>query len=93
MNKILIVEASNSDCRLMSGLLTRAGYESIVAVEMEAAKQEVTKLAVRKSYPAHKILFCQVCRLTSELLLQLLSCKICATKTLRSSNLTKKKFL
>ena len=26
MNKILIVDASDSDCRLMSGLLTRAGY-------------------------------------------------------------------
>lgn len=27
MNKILIVDASESDRRLMSGLLTRAGYE------------------------------------------------------------------
>ena len=27
MHKILIVDASDSDCRLMSGLLTRAGYE------------------------------------------------------------------
>ncbi len=44
MNKILIVEASDSDCRLMSGLLTRAGYEPIVAEDMEAAKQQVTKL-------------------------------------------------
>lgn len=44
MNKILIVDASDSDCRLMSGLLTRAGYEPISVGEMEAAKQEVTKL-------------------------------------------------
>jgi len=45
MNKILIVEASDSDCRLMSGLLPRAWYEPIVAEDMEAAKQEVTKLS------------------------------------------------
>ena len=45
MKKILIVEASDSDCRLMSGLLTRSGYEPIVAEDMEAAKQEVTKLS------------------------------------------------
>ncbi len=38
MNKILIGEASDSDRRLMSGLLTRAGYEPIVAEDMEAAK-------------------------------------------------------
>ncbi len=43
--KILIVDASDSDRRLMSGLLTRAGYEPIVAEDMEAAKQEVTKLS------------------------------------------------
>ena len=41
MNKILIVDASDSDCRLMSGLLTRAGYEPVIAENMEAAKQEV----------------------------------------------------
>ena len=45
MNKILIVDASDSDCRLMSGLLTRAGYEPVIAEEMEAAQQEVTKLS------------------------------------------------
>lgn len=44
MNKILIVEASISDCRLMSGLLTRAGYEPIAVDNMEAAKDEVAKL-------------------------------------------------
>lgn len=44
MNKILIVEASISDCRLMSGLLTRAGYEPIAVDKMEAAKEEVAKL-------------------------------------------------
>ena len=45
MNKILIVDASDSDCRLMSGLLTRAGSQTIVVGEIETAKQEVTKLS------------------------------------------------
>ena len=45
MNKVIIVEASDSDCRLMSGLLTRAGYEPISVGEMEAAKHEVMKLS------------------------------------------------
>ena len=44
MNKILIVDASESDRRLMSGLLTRAGYEPIAVESMEAAKEEVAKL-------------------------------------------------
>lgn len=45
MNKVLIVDASDSDCRLMSGLLTRAGYEPVIAEDMEVAKQEVAKLS------------------------------------------------
>ena len=44
MNKILIVDTSESDRRLMSGLLTRAGYEPIAVESMEAAKEEVAKL-------------------------------------------------
>lgn len=44
MNKILIVDASDSDRRLMVGLLTRAGYEPIAVYTMEAAKDEVVKL-------------------------------------------------
>lgn len=44
MNKVLIVDASESDRRLMSGLLTRAGYEPIAVENMEAAKGEVAKL-------------------------------------------------
>ena len=44
MNKVTIVEASESDRRLMSGLLTRAGYEPIAVDKMEAAKEEVAKL-------------------------------------------------
>lgn len=44
MNKVLIVEASESDRRLMSGLLVRSGYEPIVVETMEAAKEEVVKL-------------------------------------------------
>ena len=46
MNKVIIVDASDSDCRLMSGLLTRAGYEPGIVEEMEAAKQEVAKLSL-----------------------------------------------
>lgn len=44
MNKILIVDASDSDIRLMAGLLTRAGYEPICIGSMEAVKREVAKL-------------------------------------------------
>lgn len=44
MNKVLIVEASKSDCRLMSGLLVKHGYEPIAVDNMEAAKEAVTKL-------------------------------------------------
>lgn len=44
MNRVLIVDASESDSRLMSGLLTRAGYEPIDVGSMEAAKEEVAKL-------------------------------------------------
>ena len=44
MNKVLIVDTSESDRRLMSGLLTRAGYEPIDVGSMEAAKEEVAKL-------------------------------------------------
>lgn len=45
MNRIIIVDASDSDCRLMSGLLARSGYEPIIAEDMEAAKKEVAKLS------------------------------------------------
>lgn len=44
MNKVLIVDISEPDRRLMSGLLTRAGYEPIAVESMEAAKEEVAKL-------------------------------------------------
>ena len=44
MNKIIIVDASESDRRLMSGLLTRAGYKPIAVGSMEAAKEEMAKL-------------------------------------------------
>lgn len=43
MNKILIIDASDSTRRLMSGLLTRAGYEPIVVDSIEAAKEKVVK--------------------------------------------------
>ena len=38
MNKILIVDASESDRRLMAGLLVKSGYEPIAVETMEAAK-------------------------------------------------------
>ena len=44
MNRILIVDASESDRRLMSGLLVKHGYEPIAVENMEAAKAEVAKL-------------------------------------------------
>lgn len=44
MNKVLIVDASESDHRLMSGLLVKHGYEPIAVDKMEAAKDEVAKL-------------------------------------------------
>lgn len=44
MNRVLIVDASESDRRLMSGLLMQAGYEPIAVDKMEAAKDEVAKL-------------------------------------------------
>lgn len=47
MNKILIIDASESDRRLMAGLLTRAGYEPIAVENLEAAKDEVEKLRIR----------------------------------------------
>lgn len=44
MNKILIVDASASDSRVMSGLLMRAGYDPILAESVEAGKVEAAKL-------------------------------------------------
>lgn len=44
MNRILIVDASESDRRMMSGLLVKSGYEPIAVETMEAAKEAVEKL-------------------------------------------------
>ena len=44
MNKVLIVDASESDRRLMAGLLVKHGYEPIAVETMEAAKDEMAKL-------------------------------------------------
>ena len=44
MNKVLIVDASESDRRLMSSLLVKHGYEPLAVESMEAAKDEVAKL-------------------------------------------------
>ena len=44
MNRILIIDASESDRRFMAGLLVKSGYEPIAVETMEAAKDEVAKL-------------------------------------------------
>lgn len=44
MNRVLIVDASSSDCRIMAGLLTKAGYDPVMAEDFDAAKEEVAKL-------------------------------------------------
>ena len=44
MNKVLIVDASSSDCRIMAGLLTKAGYDPVTAEDFDAAKEAVEKL-------------------------------------------------
>lgn len=44
MNKVIIVDASESDRRLMSSLLVKHGYAPIAVESMEAAKEEVAKL-------------------------------------------------
>ena len=44
MNRVLIVDASESDRRLMSGLLAKHDYEPIAVDKMEAAKEAVAKL-------------------------------------------------
>lgn len=44
MNKILIVDASDSDRRLMSNLLLRSGYEPFVVGTLDATKEQIAKL-------------------------------------------------
>lgn len=44
MNTILIVDAYASDSRIMSGLLTRAGYNPVFVDSIEAVKVEAAKL-------------------------------------------------
>lgn len=44
MNRVLIVDASTSDYRIMAGLLTKAGYDPVTAEDFDAAKEEVAKL-------------------------------------------------
>ena len=45
MNKVLIVDNSESDRRLISGLLSKSAYEPIAVYGLEDAKSEVTKLS------------------------------------------------
>lgn len=40
----MIVDASSSDCRIMAGLLMKAGYDPITAEDFDAAKEAVEKL-------------------------------------------------
>lgn len=44
MNRVLIVDASSSDPRIMAGLLTKAGYDPVTAEDLDAAKEAVAKL-------------------------------------------------
>lgn len=44
MNKVLIIDASESDGRIMSGLLTRTGYAPLCTKSIEAGKVEAAKL-------------------------------------------------
>lgn len=44
MNKVLIIDASESDGRIMSGLLTRAGYDPVVVESIKAGEVEAAKL-------------------------------------------------
>lgn len=44
MNKILIVESSASDCRIMSGLLCKAGYAPVIASDFTVGRNEAAKL-------------------------------------------------
>lgn len=44
MNKILIVDASASENRVMANLLVKAGYDPVVTESIEAGKQEAAKL-------------------------------------------------
>ena len=44
MNKVLIVDASASDGRIMAGLLIRTGYDPVVTDCIEAGKVEAAKL-------------------------------------------------
>lgn len=44
MNKVLIVDASASDGRIMAGLLIRVGYDPVVTDCIEAGKVEAAKL-------------------------------------------------
>lgn len=44
MNKVLIVDASESDRRLMTGLLVKSGYGPIAVDNLEAAKEAVPQL-------------------------------------------------
>lgn len=44
MNKVLIIDASSFDCRIMAGLLTKACYDPVTAEDFDAAKEAVEKL-------------------------------------------------
>ena len=48
MNKVLIVDAFESDHRLILNLLMQTGYKSTAVESIEAAKDEVDKLPPRQ---------------------------------------------
>ena len=47
MNKILIVDASESDRRLMVGLLVKSGYKPIAVEAMEAATMRILFIVLK----------------------------------------------
>ena len=54
MNKVMIVDASESDRRLMSGLLVKHGYEPIAVDNMEVAKLPPGAVVVTAMKFAHE---------------------------------------
>lgn len=46
----MIIDASISDGRIMSGLLIRAGYDPVLVESIEAGKVETAKLPSRRDY-------------------------------------------
>ena len=55
MNKVIIADASDSDCRLMSGSLTWAGYEPIILLDDIVSGLNVSEKTVKRYRDAGKL--------------------------------------